>query len=484
MFGPRRGTAVMAIRRDCIGALLVALQRTRNYTNPSKFILGVEDLSRCTGSENEALSFVVFLLATALNMFSESVGAVAVLAYWMLVRVLENTRELTEADFRGVRDLGTSMKNLCYALDPTLITLKIHCLVDHAVLEDLPLVESPYHWSSSSIESTHRCLQLRVPQCTTNVEETIIENFLLHKDMVDKLEKEFKIFQKRHLDRLHKKIADQGRRPRCVVMVGDIGLEGDWYVPADSVLAFEGMGEEHRQFLLAQVCIRDSVVMQGLARDNEISLRELGATLAHFDTGAQYHAFITGKMRECSISLNSVKAIQDTCSQIPHSSDSIVRSLTEVVAAKSDALVGVVTTLNALLEFARANRRTIAKTEAIAVKNSSKSLPDEFFLHGRHLTRTGMLSLIHHLRYWEALVNDNSSRSQAFQERKEYRAISGPFFRDTLTKAIAADVASFSAADAADVADAADAANAADAADAADTADAAGFAAACAAGFT
>lgn len=52
-FGPRRGAAVMAIREDCIGMLLVALQRTRNYTYTkylSKFILCLEDLSRCAGS--------------------------------------------------------------------------------------------------------------------------------------------------------------------------------------------------------------------------------------------------------------------------------------------------------------------------------------------------------------------------------------------------------------------------------------------------
>ncbi|VDO27518.1 unnamed protein product, partial [Heligmosomoides polygyrus] len=252
MFGPRKGRAVLAIRRDCFGALLVALQRTRNYTYSSKFILGAEDLSKCTGSEKEALSFVVFPLAAA-------------------------TRELTEADFPGVRDLGTSMKNLWYALDPTLITLKVHvstvsmgfgaknfaldptlitlkvhCLVNHAVLEDLPLVGSPYHWSSSSFESMHRRLQLRIPQCTTNVGETIIENFLLHKDMVDKLEKEVKIFENDHRDRLHKKITGHGKRLRCNAMVGDFGLEGDWYVPADSVLALEAIGEEHREFLFEQ----------------------------------------------------------------------------------------------------------------------------------------------------------------------------------------------------------------------------------------
>lgn len=40
-------------------------------------------------------------------------------------------------------------------------------------------------------------------------------------------------------------------------------------------------------------------------------------------------------------------------------------------------------------------------------------------------------------RYWETLGNDNSSRSRAFQERKEFRAIWGPCFRDALTKAMA-----------------------------------------------
>uniref|UniRef100_A0A183GWS7 DNA-directed DNA polymerase n=1 Tax=Heligmosomoides polygyrus TaxID=6339 RepID=A0A183GWS7_HELPZ len=143
-----------------------------------------------------------------------------------------NTRELTEADFPGVRDLGTSMKNLWYALDPTLITLKVHCLVDHAVLEELPLVGSPYHWSSSSFESIHRRLHLRVPQCTTNVEETIIE--------------------------------------KCNVMVGDFGLEGDWYVPADSVLAFEGMGEEQTISVGPKSVSEIQVGVQG-AEDEELN---------------------------------------------------------------------------------------------------------------------------------------------------------------------------------------------------------------------
>lgn len=51
--------------------------------------------------DKKALSFLVFSLAAALNMFSASVLAVAVLAYWTLVRVLENAKEFTEADFPG-----------------------------------------------------------------------------------------------------------------------------------------------------------------------------------------------------------------------------------------------------------------------------------------------------------------------------------------------------------------------------------------------
>lgn len=59
-------------------------------------------------------------------MFVEPVGAVAVLAYWILVRVLEKTKEITSADFPGIRDLANSMKFLWYDLDPTLFTLKVH----------------------------------------------------------------------------------------------------------------------------------------------------------------------------------------------------------------------------------------------------------------------------------------------------------------------------------------------------------------------
>ncbi|PIO68227.1 hypothetical protein TELCIR_09992 [Teladorsagia circumcincta] len=99
---------------------------TRNYTYADKFVLGLEDLSGATGSEKDALSFVVFPLAAAMNICADPVGAVAVLAYWILVRVIERSPELTIDDLSGVQELASGMKYLWCAVEPTLFTLKVH----------------------------------------------------------------------------------------------------------------------------------------------------------------------------------------------------------------------------------------------------------------------------------------------------------------------------------------------------------------------
>ncbi|WKY04465.1 hypothetical protein Q1695_005456 [Nippostrongylus brasiliensis] len=250
MFDSRRNASIMAVQKQCIGVLNTALVKTRNYTYSSKFILALSDMSRCTGSEKDALSFLAFPLAAALNMFVEPVGAVAVLAYWILVRVLEKTKEITSADFPGIRDLANSMKFLWYDLDPTLFTLKVHCFIDHALLEDLPFAGSPYNWSSNSFESVHRRLQLRVAQCTTNVEEKLINNFLFHKDIVDLLGKEVQSCENVQLDRLHRKITE-GTTYRTERRVASISLKTGWSVPVAYKIEMDEVTEEHKNLLRA-----------------------------------------------------------------------------------------------------------------------------------------------------------------------------------------------------------------------------------------
>ncbi|PIO69258.1 hypothetical protein TELCIR_08929 [Teladorsagia circumcincta] len=85
---------------------------------------------------HRVLSFVVFPLAAAMNICADPVGAVAVLAYWILVRVIERSTELTINDFLGVRELARGMKYLWYAVEPTLFTLKVHaCDPAHIIQE-------------------------------------------------------------------------------------------------------------------------------------------------------------------------------------------------------------------------------------------------------------------------------------------------------------------------------------------------------------
>ncbi|KAK5985265.1 hypothetical protein GCK32_000692, partial [Trichostrongylus colubriformis] len=126
MFSVHSRVPVMKIRSQCLPSFHHIIATTRNYTYASKFILGIEDLPCTTGSEKDALSFVAFPLAAALNICAEPVGAVAVLAYWIVVRVLEKSAEMLVSDFEVVQDLAKSMKLLWYAIEPTLFTLKVH----------------------------------------------------------------------------------------------------------------------------------------------------------------------------------------------------------------------------------------------------------------------------------------------------------------------------------------------------------------------
>ncbi|KAK6019460.1 hypothetical protein OSTOST_14904 [Ostertagia ostertagi] len=207
MFSSQSRVPAMKVRPECLQEFYRIIATTRNYTYADKFVLGLEDFSGTTGSEKDALSFLVFPLAAAMNVCADPVGAVAVLTYWILVRVIERSPELTVNDFPGVQELARAMKNLWYAIEPTLFTLKVHCFVDHALLEDIYDVGTPYHWTASAFESMHRRLQLRVAQCTTNVEDAVVENFVMRKYLLGKLEKETQRYSNVFMDRLYAKFA-------------------------------------------------------------------------------------------------------------------------------------------------------------------------------------------------------------------------------------------------------------------------------------
>ncbi|KAK6017191.1 hypothetical protein OSTOST_17321, partial [Ostertagia ostertagi] len=179
------------------------------------------------------------------NVCADPVGAFAVLTYWILVRVIERSPELTVNDFPGVQELARAMKNLWYAIEPTLFTLKVHCFVDHALLEDIYDVGTPYHWTASAFESMHRRLQLRVAQCTTNVEDAVVENFVMRKYLLGKLEKETQRYSNVFMDRLYAKFAaGETFRPSP----GDCILDSDCHVPQSSMLRLDDLFIEHQQY--------------------------------------------------------------------------------------------------------------------------------------------------------------------------------------------------------------------------------------------
>ncbi|KAL6742632.1 hypothetical protein Aduo_015763 [Ancylostoma duodenale] len=208
------------------------------------FLPNNKDLSRMTASEKDELMFVLFPIVAAGDLCADSTGAVAILAYWLLVRTIAGGR-VDSSEFRTVKHMAKSLKYFWYELSPRLFTLKLHVFLDHAIQQDMEYCGTPYHWTSGGFESLHRSLQLRIPQCTTNCEEVVIKNFMLRKELFNLFEDVAENTSNPAFKRLRDKIVlgDANRFPV------EIDLVDHWSVPTKSTIEFEDLYGDHKLFL-------------------------------------------------------------------------------------------------------------------------------------------------------------------------------------------------------------------------------------------
>ncbi|EYC22858.1 hypothetical protein Y032_0016g2991 [Ancylostoma ceylanicum] len=177
LFQNNAKTTELRVKRDFLRVIIEAIQRTPNNTHASRFILGVEDLSGMTGSEKDSLMFVLFPLLAAENLCDRPVGCACIASYWLLVRILERTNEFCSGSIAKAVSISTALKQLWAAISKQIFTLKLHCLIDHCILQDLPYAGSPFHWSASPFERIHQQLQLRAAQGKSNCEASLIQKY-------------------------------------------------------------------------------------------------------------------------------------------------------------------------------------------------------------------------------------------------------------------------------------------------------------------
>ncbi|KAL6742946.1 hypothetical protein Aduo_016037 [Ancylostoma duodenale] len=190
--------------------------------------------------------FVLFPLTAAQNLCADPCGSVCILAYWLLVRVMADG-ELDDDTIRGIKNVAKTMKLLWHDAAIKLFTLKLHVLVDHAILEDMENTGTPYQWTSAGFEYLHHRLQLRLPQNTTNCEELAVKNFVVRKELASEFKSEVESTDAPPLLRLKNKILE-GVTGRFRLPI-EMGLGCFCSVPCNSSIEYHQLKSEHQRFL-------------------------------------------------------------------------------------------------------------------------------------------------------------------------------------------------------------------------------------------
>ncbi|VDM66995.1 unnamed protein product, partial [Strongylus vulgaris] len=165
----------LKISRQGIRRVKKTLREMSSYTYASSFILSLDDLRTCKAAEIDELAFVAFPLTAASGLLPSPIAAVSLLGYWLCLRIISDSRNLTTARIKKAQKIANLTKQIWTSIAPETFTMKCHWFFDHAMLEEIELYGSTYQWSSAPFESHHRRLQIRVDQSLTNSSTTIIE---------------------------------------------------------------------------------------------------------------------------------------------------------------------------------------------------------------------------------------------------------------------------------------------------------------------
>lgn len=241
LFGSRNRVPELKMNRESILLLRGFLESTRNITYANKFVLGMQDLSRCTASEKDAVASVAFPVIAA-KLLCDPIGCAAVLCYWSLTQALQNREDWNIETISETKDLALAMKRLWSRVSKQLFTLKLHCLIDHAIVQDLEYSGTPYQWSAAPFERMHRVLQIRHTQNATNCEELLLKNFLLNREFSYKMDVESPTTSNESFERLSSVMSHRGQVNRFPVACV---ISDSWYIPSNSEIDTLNLNDQH-----------------------------------------------------------------------------------------------------------------------------------------------------------------------------------------------------------------------------------------------
>ncbi|VDP03350.1 unnamed protein product [Heligmosomoides polygyrus] len=227
-----------------ISAITLFLSMTK--TDKMKTEAGTKQ--RCyglCGSANPLRLSKMVVQAGMPAMHDEGRKESAVLSYWILVVTLQ-TLHKQEVNISILPSLATTLKHLWFKLSPSLFSLKLHVLLDHAIGEDLQRYGTPNHWSSSGFESNHRRMQLRIAQSTTHFVGLLERGFLLEKELRMMLSDVANEHQNPILTSLLKQISSEGVTR---LVPKQMQLREHWYIPMQSELNMDSLAQQHKIFL-------------------------------------------------------------------------------------------------------------------------------------------------------------------------------------------------------------------------------------------
>ncbi|CAJ0606480.1 unnamed protein product [Cylicocyclus nassatus] len=218
----------LLVNRQGTESIKKCLKEMSCYTYASSLILSLDDLRTCKAAELDEIAFIAFPLSSAAGLIPSPLAAVSLLGYWLCLRIIADSRNLTTVSIEKAQKLASLTQQIWTSMAPEIFTMKCHWFFDHGMKEEITSYGSAYQWSSAPFESHHRRLQIKVDQSTTNSSATIIEKYLLYKKMRN-------LFENRAVNypamtSLRNKV-DNKHRTRFPV---GISLDDSMYIPKNS----------------------------------------------------------------------------------------------------------------------------------------------------------------------------------------------------------------------------------------------------------
>ncbi|KAL6729307.1 hypothetical protein Aduo_000375 [Ancylostoma duodenale] len=173
--------------------------------------------------------------------------------------------------------------------------------------------------------------------------------------------------------------------------------EQDVVVPQEQdVVEASGLEEEHSVDEHARLEHADRII-----NDKLVSLQGLGRTIASHDIAEEYEDFVYNKMKEIRVNVKEAKEMQMQLSQIPPSSDYVVRSLKQVVDRMCNSIVGMSVVMDSVLVKQGLLNKNITRAQSNMTKMVSAKLPPGAELKYEHLINSWKIEAQHPFKAYD-----------------------------------------------------------------------------------